>query len=111
VVDGSFLELEPPDIRGGGYVVEALEAALWALRSTTSFEAGVLAAVNLGDDADTTAAICGQLAGAIYGAQAIPPRWREQLVLHDEIVALADGLLELSEAPDLPRDPLAAEER
>ena len=55
---------EPPAVRGGGYVIDALEAALWALRSTASFEAGVLAAVNLGDDADTTAAIYGQLAGA-----------------------------------------------
>src|SRR5690349_3646906 len=52
---------EPPEVRGGGYVVDALEAALWALRTTTTFEDGVLAAVNLGDDADTTAAIYGQL--------------------------------------------------
>jgi ADP-ribosyl-[dinitrogen reductase] hydrolase len=97
VVDGSFLDLEPPDIRGGGYVVDALQAALWALRTTTSFEEGVLAAVNLGDDADTTGAIFGQLAGAIYGAEAIPSQWRERVFLHDEIVALADGLLDLSE--------------
>jgi hypothetical protein len=97
VVDGSFVDREPPEIRGGGYVVEALEAALWALRSTTSFEDGALAAVNLGDDADTTAAIYGQLAGAIYGIDAIPARWRERLVLGDEIVALADGLLRLSD--------------
>jgi ADP-ribosyl-[dinitrogen reductase] hydrolase len=97
VVDGSFLDREPPDIRGGGYVVDALEAALWALRTTTSFEEGVLAAVNLGNDADTTGAIHGQLAGAIHGVDAIPARWREHLVLGDEIVALADALLELSE--------------
>ena len=51
-------------------MIDALEAALWALRSTTTFEAGVLAAVNLGDDADTTAAIYGQLAGALYGLEA-----------------------------------------
>ena len=67
---------EPPEVRGGGYVVDALEAALWALRTTTSFEDGVLAAVNLGDDADTTAAIYGQLAGALYGLDGIPARWR-----------------------------------
>ncbi len=97
VVDGSFLDREPPDIRGGGYVVDALEAALWALRATSSFEEGVLAAVNLGDDADTTGAIHGQLAGAIHGMEAIPARWRERLVLADEIVALADALHELSE--------------
>ena len=63
---------EPPAVRGGGYVVDALEAALWALRSTSTFEAGVLAAVNLGDDADTTAAIYGQLAGAVYGLDGHP---------------------------------------
>src|SRR3954454_4062449 len=57
VAAGSFRTLAPPAIQGGGYVVQALEAALWALATTPSFETGVLAAVNLGDDADTTAAI------------------------------------------------------
>jgi ADP-ribosylglycohydrolase len=83
---------EPPAVRGGGYVIDALEAALWALRSTASFEAGVLAAVNLGDDADTTAAIYGQLAGAIYGLEGIPSHWRERVHLADEILAFADAL-------------------
>jgi ADP-ribosyl-[dinitrogen reductase] hydrolase len=54
----------PPEIQGTGYVVSSLEAALWSFQSTDSFEAAVLKAANLGDDADTTAAICGQLAGA-----------------------------------------------
>jgi len=86
---------EPPEVRGGGYVVDALEAALWALRSTSSFEAGVLAAVNLGDDADTTAAIYGQLAGATYGLAGIPARWRERVLARDEILAFADALFDL----------------
>ena len=85
-----------PEICGGGYVIEALEAALWAMRSTRTFEDGVLAAVNLGDDADTTAAIFGQLAGAYYGLEAIPARWREQLVMGEYIVELADGLFDLA---------------
>ena len=97
VANGSFRDKEPPAVRGGGYVVEALEAALWALHSTNSFEDGVLAAVNLGDDADTTAAIFGQLAGAIYGVDAIPERWRRQLVMGDKIVEVADALHRLSE--------------
>jgi len=92
VAAGSFKEREPPAIRGGGYVVDALEAALWAVRSTATFEAAVLAAVNLGDDADTTAAICGQLAGAVYGLEGIPARWRERVFMRDEILALADRL-------------------
>ncbi|CAF1123446.1 unnamed protein product [Rotaria sordida] len=63
-------------IRGKGYIVKALEAALWAFWSdNNSFEKGVLAAVNLGDDTDTTAAIYGQLAGAYYGYQELPERW------------------------------------
>jgi ADP-ribosylglycohydrolase len=84
---------EPPAVRGGGYVVDALEAALWALRTTDTFEAGVLAAVNLGDDADTTAAIYGQLAGARYGVEGIPPRWRERVLHADAITGFADALL------------------
>jgi ADP-ribosylglycohydrolase len=94
VAAGSYLDREPPAIRGGGYVVEALEAALWAVRSTSTFQAAVLAAANLGDDADTTAAIAGQLAGALYGLEAIPTRWRAQLFMREEIIGLADELFE-----------------
>jgi ADP-ribosylglycohydrolase len=96
VAGGSFRRKQPPAIRGTGYVVDALEAALWAFATTDTYEAAVLAAVNLGDDADTTAAIVGQLAGAAYGVDAIPPRWRARLVMHDDIVALADALRALS---------------
>jgi ADP-ribosylglycohydrolase len=96
VADGSYLHKEPPFIRGTGYVVHSLEAALWALGSTRTFEDGVLAAVNLGNDADTTAAIAGQLAGALYGLDAIPERWRERVVMGDEIVGMADRLFDLA---------------
>jgi ADP-ribosyl-[dinitrogen reductase] hydrolase len=92
-IAGLPLDREPPEVRGGGYVVEALEAALWAVRSTVSFEAAVLAAANLGDDADTTAAIAGQLAGARYGLSGIPSHWRARVFMADEIVALADRLV------------------
>ena len=63
---------------------------------TRTFADGVLLAVNLGDDADTTAAIYGQLAGALYGAEAIPAPWRERLVLSERIAELADALFSLS---------------
>jgi ADP-ribosyl-[dinitrogen reductase] hydrolase len=92
VAAGSFLDKRPPQIRGGGYIVDALEAALWALASTDGFEACILAAVNLGDDADTTAAIAGQLAGALYGVEGIPTRWRERVHRGDEILAFAEAL-------------------
>jgi ADP-ribosyl-[dinitrogen reductase] hydrolase len=84
------------DPRGTGYIVESLEAALWAFAEHDDFESGALAAVNLGDDADTTGAVYGQLAGAHYGVNGIPSRWRSKLVRHDEIVAMADRLLDLA---------------
>jgi len=86
----------PPAIRGTGYVVESLEAALWAFAPTEDFRSGALAAVILGDDADTTGAIYGQLAGAYYGVEAIPEAWRGKLVMAGAIGAMADRLLELS---------------
>ncbi|MEM8557396.1 MAG: ADP-ribosylglycohydrolase family protein [Bacteroidota bacterium] len=96
VAAGSFLEKEPPQIRGTGYVVEAMEAALWAFATTDTFEAGALRAVNLGNDADTTGAIYGQLAGVHYGDAAIPAAWRERLALRGEIEHLAEALYEHS---------------
>jgi ADP-ribosylglycohydrolase len=96
IAAGSFKHKAPPAIRGTGYVVDALEAALWAFWTTDSFEAGALAAVNLGDDADTTGAIYGQLAGAWYGVEAIPAHWRERLARRDLVTAFADRLLELA---------------
>lgn len=80
-------------IRGSGYVVQSVEAALWAFWSTDSFEAAVLAAANLGQDTDTTAAIVGQLAGAFYGVDGIPATWRAKLVQGDRIAALAAQLV------------------
>jgi ADP-ribosylglycohydrolase len=97
IAAGSFKMKQPPEIRGRGYVVDALEAALWAFWGTDSFEAGALAAVNLGDDADTTVAIYGQLAGAYYDLDGIPERWRRVIALGDQILALADGLLSLAQ--------------
>ena len=79
-------------IRGTGYVVDSLEAALWCFQQTTSFEAAILQAANLGDDADTTAAICGQIAGAFYGESGIPATWLEKLFLRAEMIDLTDKL-------------------
>ncbi|WP_150265156.1 ADP-ribosylglycohydrolase family protein [Paenibacillus tepidiphilus] len=79
--DGSYKVKEPPEIQGTGYVVESLEAALWAFHRSASFAEGALLAVNLGNDADTTGAVYGQIAGAYYGRSAIPAPWREKLAL------------------------------
>ena len=92
VARGSWQGKEPPAIRGTGYCVEALEAALWAGAGAADFREAVLRAANLGDDADTTAAIAGQLAGARWGMSGIPAEWRAKVVLGDRIAELATGL-------------------
>lgn len=93
VAAGSFRELAPPQIKGSGWVVKSLEAALWAFHRADSFEEAVLRAVNLGDDADTTGAVCGQLAGAFWGEAGIPQRWREGLAGRELIERALQGLL------------------
>jgi ADP-ribosyl-[dinitrogen reductase] hydrolase len=78
--------------------VRSLEAALWTFYCSNTFEKGALLAANLGDDADTTATIFGQLGGSFYGAEAIPQDWLEKLAMHDFIREMADALLNLSQA-------------
>ncbi len=92
VARGSYWEKAPPAIRGRGDVVSCLEAALWAFASTDNFADGVLAAVNLGEDADTTAAVYGQLAGAYYGISGIPDQWRDAILYRKKILRLAERL-------------------
>jgi len=92
IARGAYRAKAESDIRGSGYVVQSLEAALWAFTRTESFADAILMAANLGDDADTTAAVCGQVAGAYYGEQGIPSRWLELLAHRSEISRLADDL-------------------
>ena len=96
IANGSFREKEPPEIRGRGYVVDSLEAALWAFARTETFEEGCLVAVNLGDDADTTGAIYGQLAGAYYGVAAIPDEWINTIVKRELIEQFSNDLYSLA---------------
>jgi len=92
VARGSWRGKEPPAIRGTGYCVAALEAAIWAVAGASDFKAAILRATNLGDDADTTAAIAGQLAGARFGAAGIPEPWLDLLAMRFRLESLADGL-------------------
>jgi ADP-ribosylglycohydrolase len=92
IARGSFREKEPPAIRGSGYVVRSLEAALWSFDRSSSFREGALLAVNLGDDADTTGAVYGQIAGAHYGVAAIPSEWRAALAQRELVEDLAARL-------------------
>ncbi len=90
IASGSFKRRNPPEIRGTGYVVQSLEAALWAFYHSFSFREGALLAVNLGEDADTTGAVYGQLAGAYYGDRGIPSTWRSLIAKRNLIHTLAE---------------------
>jgi len=96
IARGDYLGKSQDAIKGSGYSVQSLEAALWCFHHTDNFGAAILQAANLGDDADTTAAITGQLAGAYYGVRGIPNNWLEMLYEAEEIAATADRLLEAS---------------
>ncbi|MBI5653008.1 MAG: ADP-ribosylglycohydrolase family protein [Chloroflexi bacterium] len=96
IVRGDYRDKQIDEIHGSGYVVKSLQAALWCFFKTESFEQAILTAANLGDDADTTAAICGQLAGAHYGESGIPAHWRARVTMRDEIRNLADRLYRLA---------------
>jgi ADP-ribosylglycohydrolase len=98
VAAGSFRRKRPPAIKGSGYVVESLEAALWAFDQGGDFADCVRKAANLGDDTDTTAAVCGQLAGAHYGEEGIPEYWLVELHWTERIRGMADQLYELAYA-------------
>lgn len=90
---GSFKEKNPSEIIGSGYVVKSLKAVLWAFYNTDNFEDGCLMAVNLGNDADTTGAVYGQIAGAYYGEDNISKNWKNNLAKFDLISDFTNGLL------------------
>lgn len=93
IAGGAYRDKTEDRIQGSGYVVKSMEAALWCFYTTDSFREAVLKAANLGDDADTTAAICGQISGAFNGTPNIPAPWLQHLALKDEIMKMAADLL------------------
>lgn len=93
VLAGDWRGKERAEIKSSGYVAHSLEAALWCVEETSDFREAILLAANLGDDADTTAAITGQIAGALYGRDGIPAGWREKVAWGAEIIATAHSLL------------------
>jgi ADP-ribosyl-[dinitrogen reductase] hydrolase len=80
------------EIQSSGYVIDTLEASVWCLLTTGSYSEAVLKAVNLGGDTDTTAAVTGGLAGLLYGFDAIPAHWVNQLAKMDPIADLAERM-------------------
>lgn len=94
ILAGSWRGKPRDAIASSGYVAHSLEASFWCVGQGGDFRQMVLRAVNLGDDSDTTAAITGQLAGALFGQSGIPAEWLARLAWRDRIVELADGLIE-----------------
>ncbi len=90
------LDAKPQEIQSSSFVLDSLKTAVWAVLRTHSFEDAVCTTVNLGDDADTNGAVTGALAGAAYGASAIPPRWTAALLARERILDVADRLAELA---------------
>ncbi len=96
ILNGSYKTKQPPEIYGSGYVVKTLEAALWAFYNTLDFESGALMVVNLGDDADTTGAVYGQIAGAYYGLDGIPEKWLKKIYRGLDMEIMAEYLYNLA---------------
>jgi ADP-ribosyl-[dinitrogen reductase] hydrolase len=94
IARGRYRTKDRQAIRGTGYVVESLEATLWCFDQTTNYKDCILMAANLGDDADTTAAQAGQLAGAFYGESGIPTDWLNKLAMMATIRDMSDALAE-----------------
>lgn len=92
IAQGNYRDKTHDCITGSGYVVQSLEAALWCFHQTNSYKEAILQAANFGNDADTTAAICGQIAGAYYGLNGIPEHWLTRLAKLSTIEELVDRL-------------------
>ena len=92
ILGGGWRVKTRSEISSSGYVIDSMEAAIWCVARSTGFREAILLATNLADDADTVAAITGQLAGAIWGASAIPEPWLATLAWSDRIRELADDL-------------------
>jgi ADP-ribosyl-[dinitrogen reductase] hydrolase len=94
IAQGSWIGKPRERIRSSGYVIHTLEAALWSVAQADNFRDCVLIAANLGDDADTVAAVTGQLAGSLWGVADIPAEWVRQLAWSLRIRKLGAALYE-----------------
>lgn len=99
IARASWADKEAAEVNSNGYVVSTLEAALWAVDTTSSFEDALVRAVNLGRDADTVGAVTGQIAGAVYGYDDIPERWLEKLAWRPKLENRAASLFKLNRTP------------
>ena len=97
IANRSFMSKSYQELTGSGYVIESLESALWCFMNSDNFEEAILLSANIGNDADTTAAICGQIAGAYYGFSGIPEKWSSAIVMASEIKQWASELALIGE--------------
>ena len=95
IAQGLWAQKSMQEVKSGGFVIDTLEAACWCIWHSDSFESALIKAVNLGHDADTVAAVTGQIAGALYGADAIPKRWLDDLVQKDKILNKVEALMKI----------------
>lgn len=102
ISSGNYKNKTEDQIKSTGYVIDTLEAALWAFYTTNTFEDGCIKVVNLGDDSDTVGAVYGQIAGAYYGYDSIPKKWLGKIVKLDMIVEIADKLLRNEDTSSTP---------
>lgn len=93
IASGAYLQKNYEQLTGSGYVIESLESALWCFHKGENFKEAILLAANIGNDADTTAAICGQIAGAFYGGSGIPESWLERAQKYGDFQNLISPLL------------------
>ena len=94
IADGKYKNKSQDQIKSGGYCIETLEAAVWAVYNSSSFSEAVLKAVNLGNDTDSVGAVAGQIAGAIYGFDNIPIEWVDKLFRKDYLLDIGEKLYE-----------------
>ena len=93
IARGIYKQKQASELAASGGAADTLEAALWAFHKTSDFAAGALLAVRLAHNAETTAAVYGQLAGAYYGYSNFPGLWREKVARRTEIEDLAIALM------------------
>jgi ADP-ribosyl-[dinitrogen reductase] hydrolase len=87
------LDVSRDEVKSSGYVIHTLHAALWCFKNTDNFRDAILLATNLGEDADTVAAVTGQIAGAFYGMSGIPIMWLDKLYETGRFIELVDDLI------------------
>lgn len=80
ILKENISQYDVKDISSSGYIVDTLEASLWMLLNTNSYKEAIIGSINLGNDTDTIGAICGSMAGIIYGHDEIPKKWINTLL-------------------------------